>query len=179
MPGLQFRALTRKAAGIASVLEIPVKVAPPLLGQNVKPANTRDCKGIWDTGATGSVVTQAVVDDLGIEPIGFTQVHTANGSTVSPVYLVAVLLPNKVSIDTRVTMAPLEGCDVLIGMDVISLGDFSVTNFNGKTTVSFRIPSCEEVDYVKQAKQLQASGGQTSRWERRHPGKPQPPKRRS
>ena len=36
----------------------------------------------------------------------------------------------------------------IVGMGVICMGDFSVTNVAGKTWVSFRTPSCEAVDYV-------------------------------
>ena len=39
--------------------------------------------------------------------------------------------------------------DVLIGMDIISLGDFAITNVGGKTTFSFRFPSIAEIDFVK------------------------------
>ena len=35
-------------------------------------------------------------------------------------------------------------------MDIISRGDFAVTNKNGKTTYSFRMPSIEQIDFVKQ-----------------------------
>ena len=38
---------------------------------------------------------------------------------------------------------------ILIGMDIISLGDFSVSNFNGKTQFTFRIPSQAHTDYVQ------------------------------
>ena len=40
-------------------------------------------------------------------------------------------------------------------MDIITLGDFSVTNFDEKTTFSFRYPSCSKIDYVMEAKKLQ------------------------
>ena len=40
-------------------------------------------------------------------------------------------------------------CDMLIGMDVITLGDFAVTNLNGKTMYSFRMPSMTEIDFTK------------------------------
>jgi predicted aspartyl protease len=174
---VQFRALTTKANGIAQVLEVPVKVAPPLLTSDAKPDRTRDCHGVWDTGAMAMVITQAVADDLDLKPITFTEVHTANGSSRRPVYMVALLLPNGVMVNTRATSAPsLMGCDALIGMDIIGLGDFSVTNVGGKTTVSFRMPSCEEIDYVAQAKRQGAPGGRPSRYERRHPGTPQPSK---
>lgn len=44
--------------------------------------------------------------------------------------------------------------DFLIGMDIITLGDFAVTNVNGKTVFSFRYPSCEKIDYVNDARNL-------------------------
>jgi uncharacterized protein YecA (UPF0149 family) len=34
-------------------------------------------------------------------------------------------------------------------MDVIARGDFALSNFNGKTTFSYRIPSVARTDYVK------------------------------
>lgn len=40
-----------------------------------------------------------------------------------------------------------QNIDVLIGMDIITLGDFGVSNFENKTQFSFRIPSKEHVDY--------------------------------
>ncbi|MFV8326082.1 hypothetical protein [Flavobacterium sp. ZS1P14] len=39
------------------------------------------------------------------------------------------------------------GCEALIGMDIICLGNFSITNHNGKTCMSFRVPSEHEIDY--------------------------------
>jgi hypothetical protein len=41
-------------------------------------------------------------------------------------------------------------CDLLLEMDVITLGDFSVTNYDNKTLYSFRTPSVCHVDFVKQ-----------------------------
>jgi len=35
-------------------------------------------------------------------------------------------------------------------MDIISLGDFAISNHKGKTTFSFRIPSGEEIYFVDQ-----------------------------
>ena len=34
-------------------------------------------------------------------------------------------------------------------MDIITRGDFAVTNRGGKTTFSFRIPSQADIDFVK------------------------------
>jgi uncharacterized protein YecA (UPF0149 family) len=47
----------------------------------------------------------------------------------------------------------LTGTDVLIGMDIISMGDFTVTASKRKTKFSFQIPSTHDTDYVKEYKQ--------------------------
>jgi hypothetical protein len=90
-----------------------------------------------------------VVGDLSLKPIGIVEVHTANGQTHQKQYIVNFYLPNKVMFGMlRVTEAPLHEADILIGMDIISKGDFCVTNFQGKTVLTFRLPSCGEFDFV-------------------------------
>lgn len=39
-------------------------------------------------------------------------------------------------------------------MDVIGLGDFAVSNYRGKTTFTFRVPSLEEIDFVDEPRGL-------------------------
>jgi len=39
--------------------------------------------------------------------------------------------------------------DILIGMDIISQGDFAITNHNNKTMFSFRMPSMLDLDFVQ------------------------------
>jgi len=59
-----------------------------------------------------------------------------------------MLLPNNVGVSQlRVTQGIINGADVLIGMDVITKGDFALSNFQGKTTFCFRIPSVERIDF--------------------------------
>jgi hypothetical protein len=36
-------------------------------------------------------------------------------------------------------------------MDIIAMGDFAVTNFNDKTTFSFRVPAAKEIDFIPEA----------------------------
>ncbi len=127
------------------------------ISQAFDPATTtsrpqlEEFQAIWDTGATGTVATQRVVDKCGLKATGMTNVHTANGPTTSPTYLVNVGLPNQVMMgNIKVTRGVIHGnVDVLIGMDIISEGDLAVTNYRGKTAFSFRIPSLECIDFVK------------------------------
>ena len=108
---------------------------------------------IWDTGATNTVITQKVVQDCGLKPTGMVEISHAGGKTTTNTYLVNIRLPNKVEVcQIRVTEGILTGqADVLIGMDIIGQGDFAVTNKNGKTVFSFRIPSVKCIDFVKRS----------------------------
>ena len=140
---------------------------------NTPPIKTYIC--IWDTGATNSVITKKVVDDLGLKPIGLTEVNHAGGKSIQNVYFVNVILPDNVVVSqVRVTEGKLIAPDnipeqkrpqVLIGMDIISMGDFAVTNANGKTVLSFRTPPVGEIDFIPtvQASNVMESGNRKQR----------------
>jgi predicted aspartyl protease len=90
---------------------------------------------IWDTGATGTVISKRVIEQCGLVPTGMTQVATAGGIFPVNTYIVDIMLPNNVIFpNLNVTTGDLNGTDVLIGMDIMSQGDFSVSNFEGKTS---------------------------------------------
>lgn len=132
--------------GLTRVLKTQITILIP----NTK---TRiSSNAIWDTGATASVITDKIIKQLNLTPTGMTTVSTANGVANQYTYIVDVQLPNNVTFkDVTVTgVTGLSGdCDVLIGMDIIGVGDLSITNFNGVTCMSFRTPSSHEIDYVK------------------------------
>ncbi|WP_333810100.1 retroviral-like aspartic protease family protein [Flavobacterium sp.] len=139
------RALTLKVSGIARVLHTEAHIFIP------NTTNGAKLKAIWDTGATSSVITKNVSKALNLIPTGFAQVNTANGIANQNTFTVDVGLPNGVIIQ-GITVTEVDGlsggCEALIGMDIITLGDFSITNHNGKTCMSFRVPSGHEIDYV-------------------------------
>ena len=125
---------------------------------------------IWDTGATNSVITQAVVDSCGLMPTGVAKVNHAGGSSQVATYLVNIGLPNSVGYPgVRVSIGKVVGGDILIGMDIIGTGDFAVTNFNGTTTFSFRHPSVEHIDFVRESKKPQFQHGGTKNVKRAKP----------
>jgi predicted aspartyl protease len=109
-------------------------------------------RAIFDTGATNCVITQKIVDALGLKPISMAVAETANGKVTCEVYLVNIRLPNGVGFTHwRVTKQDLPSkTEVLIGMDVIGNGDFAVTHKDKKTVFSFRIPSIARIDFVKE-----------------------------
>ena len=114
----------------------------------------RQYNGLWDTGASSSVITKRVAQQLGIAPIRQVRAKDARGETDTNLYYVNILLPNRMEIkNLAVSEGVLDGFDLLIGMDIINLGDFSLTLKNGGTVFSFQIPSTHEYDFVKQIQQ--------------------------
>jgi hypothetical protein len=105
---------------------------------------------IWDTGATNSVINSKVVQAIGLKPSGKVEVHTAGGNAIQNTYLVNMRLPSSVGFSLiRVTEGNLEGPqDVLIGMDIIGMGDFAITNHQGNACMTFRVPSMSTLDFT-------------------------------
>jgi hypothetical protein len=107
-------------------------------------------QALYDTGATHSSVSPAVVADLNLASIGAQNVNVGGGTLPTTAHLVNITLPNRVMFPMmRVAMVALHGgIDVLIGMDILGVGDFAVTHQDGKTTFSFCCPSRREIDFV-------------------------------
>ncbi len=70
------------------------------------------------------------------------------------------MLPNDVGVvGALVTgLPPIDGFGALLGMDVIALGDFSITNVDGRTWMSFRFPSRVGIDYVVEEDRARFAG---------------------
>ena len=153
---------TTSSQTLKTVLANEVAIAPAYAPGN-PPQGLKWCDyvAIWDTGATGSVISERVVIDCNLKQIGITRVNTAGGVRDQPVYLVNIRLQNGVEVThVKVSQASLgPDTDVLIGMNIITRGDFAVTNYMGKTAFSFRVPSIEKIDFVAQARRsAQATG---------------------
>lgn len=122
---------------------------------NPKTEQCISTKGIWDTGATNSVITKSAASALGLVPIGMASVNGVHGVKIVPVYHVSITLNNeKISLETNVTeceeLSGTHDTGMLIGMNIIGMGDFAISNFNGETTMTFRVPSIEKIDYVQE-----------------------------
>lgn len=106
---------------------------------------------VWDTGATRTCVSMLLADKLGLESRGTSTAVTPSGRDVFPSFLVNLELPNGVTVtDLKVTGTQIhkQRIGVLIGMDVITQGDFAVSCKGGKTQFTFRMPSIEDADYT-------------------------------
>lgn len=146
------RCITVEFDGIARELKTTVHISEGIIPRKPDSSfpNPQEYKGIWDTGATGCVVTKKVAESCNLKAIGRTKVGTAKGIQESVIYLANIYLPNQVAFpEIKVTEGDLSGdVDVLIGMDIITMGDFAITNLNNKTTFTFRYPSIEKIDFL-------------------------------
>lgn len=126
---------------------------------------------LWDTGASCTCISSDVVKDLDLVPTGKMQINTPNAQSEVNTYLIDIKLPNNVLIkNICVCDSDIEKQNIglLIGMDIISLGDFAVSNFNKKTTFSFRTPSKQVTDYVKQSRFEEVIGPTHGKGKRKH-----------
>lgn len=152
------------------------------ISKEIKPASTpvtKEFTAIWDTGATNCCITQKVVDELGLKPIGMIEQSTVGGKKYRNTYLASIYLPNNVTFSPiTVVFGELTGGDILIGMDIISHGDFAVTNKNGATMFSFRYPSIEHIDYVKEFNKTKPKKAKQKRSNRPKRKRRNPPKKK-
>ena len=150
---MEHKAFTHRSnKGLLRVIQTVVGIFP-VSPDPVEQKDITTLQAIWDTGATNTSVSNKVAADLKLPIVSYTQVSTAAGVVDdAPVYLINVLLPNNVIVqNVQATGSALNGCDMLIGMDIITLGDFAITNRDGKTVCSFRLPSHTEIDFIAEA----------------------------
>lgn len=147
MPEIKVHSFTLKGIGLINVLHTPLEIS-----EINSPEIKFLTRGIWDTGASGTVITQEVVDALKLRPTGIATVNTASESNKRTLTF-DIRLHFTSELNIRIIRATLgkvvTGIGCLIGMDVIALGDFSITNYQQKTCMTYRIPSLHEIDYRK------------------------------
>ncbi|MBQ6952438.1 MAG: retroviral-like aspartic protease family protein [Bacteroidales bacterium] len=148
-------AFTLRHANLTPDLMTPVRIHDAhASNEQVTPDGFLSYDALWDTGAMASVISTEVVKDLNLSPISQCMTYHAQGQSLVNVYMVDMILPNKILVrDIQVTEGHLNGFGMLIGMDIINLGDFALTHKNAGTVFSFQIPSTHEYDFVKQIEQ--------------------------
>lgn len=139
----------QRALAITSTVKVS-KLYDELRQPHLSHPAFEQCRAIWDTGAMSTTITPSLARKLGLVSLGQAQMQHANGDAIVNTYIINLLLPNRMEVKT---LPVLEGAmtdvDVLIGMDVITLCDFAITNKNGNTLFSFDIPSCHTTDYTE------------------------------
>ena len=126
----------------AIVTEALVMVGNDLPSQPPYPAHTVTRNAAWDTGAQFSIISPRIVETLKLKPFRKGGVMGIGGDKEVNTYIVHIGLPNgKMVFNAEVYCSDIDDYDVLLGMDIITLTDFLITNADDKTTFQFRIPS--------------------------------------
>lgn len=102
---------------------------------------------LWDTGSTESLISEKIVKM--IEPILKNKSKYVTKDTVieSETYAVSLSLSDEITFrDVLMKKADLfdKNVDIVIGMDIISRGDFEIRNYNNLVEFAFRIPPRNE-----------------------------------
>ena len=102
----------------------------------------RQYTGIWDCGSSETRISQKVVQDLQLKAFGTVPVREfeANEKIREVFFLSIALSPEIIFSNVRVTNGYFPpDFDVIIGLDLITQGDFRLRKENGKTVVEFLV----------------------------------------
>lgn len=144
----EVHALSVKYDHISNMIVSDVEIKDPFSNKTIS------TYAIWDTGAQGSVITKKTANKLGLVPIGKSNIRGVHGTNEVNVYRIQLTLNNKsIILLANVTesddLSADDSIGMLIGMNVINMGDFSISNYSGRTVMSFREPSQRVIDYVE------------------------------
>ncbi len=145
------QAFTLRHDGLSNVIVTPVTIT------NIYNNTSAVFNAVWDTGAMRTTISQKVVDTIGcIATDKAMMIGVGSKPKEVNIYDINLKLLNNVTIQKISVLSASEigGCDVLIGMDIITLGDLAITNCDKKTVMTFSIPSHKTLDFVERAEQL-------------------------
>ncbi len=108
--------------------------------EKVELKSARTFRGIFDTGASCTVISSRVADALSLPVVSVCDVSTANGMAQHNCHLINLCLPAGVTFSAHhVTSGDIGDVDFLIGMDIIRRGDFSILQRHGFMVVTFSL----------------------------------------
>ena len=141
---VEYRAFFTTYDGITDELTTPVIIRPLYTTDTAFRGISFEVEALWDTGATDTCVKPTLWERLKLRPLEFgrKQFTGIGGNVTADLTFVNLLLTPKLEIvcsPVYITDFPGDA-DMLIGMDIIGLGDFIVCNANNKTSFSFAIP---------------------------------------
>ena len=123
--------------------ENTTEIATPIYLRKHGTNQEHPCKAVWDTGATGSMISASMAKKLALAPTGITQISGVHGVNNAKCYLVDVVFGNGFCIPSVkvAEAADTGGFELLVGMDVINRGVMLIDGSKGKLTVRFQLPT--------------------------------------
>jgi hypothetical protein len=116
----------------------------------------------WDTGAGISVITPKIAKILDLVAKESIHIDSVGISGERGIVKITICLPNEIRY-RELTVAICEfnsDAYMLIGMDIIQQGDFSISNKEGRTLLSFVYPSFNDTtDLYEKANNINKQNG--------------------
>ncbi|GEM_PF-1175516 len=103
-------------------------------------------RALWDTGCSQSIISKRVADFLRLQPDNKQQFRSPFGGTagcdVANVRLCVVLGGIRIPIDAAINTKPNSDpdCDITLGLDFITMGDFAISHLGESLFLSFCYP---------------------------------------
>jgi hypothetical protein len=125
---------------------LPLKLMTEAEMYDVSQSQKIKVSALWDTGAMLSAITPEIAHRLNLVPFNRVKVNGINNISMADMVKVSIRLPNLAMVNNiSVSVCNLvKDVDLLIGMDIIQLGDFSISNGAGKTLFTFAMPPFED-----------------------------------
>jgi len=100
-------------------------------------------KALWDTGATHTWVSKSLIKRLNLQPLGSTEAESLEGVGKYNYYRVNLYLPNDVYLFNQRVIEFKDDIGskykIIIGMNIISLGNFSINRTDSGINMRFDI----------------------------------------
>jgi predicted aspartyl protease len=132
------------------VIDIEVAMLSQLFPK--KPKIFYPVKALIDTGATCSGIKQSFVKTINPTVYGYANIKTLQGEFLSSIYKVDIRFPTGLTArNIRISeFFTAQEFDIIIGMDILRLGDMAITNAKNNTVFSFRVPPAKKhIDFTK------------------------------
>ena len=146
MPGrIEYQAFIKSYDELVNKLITPVSILPVLTIDKALRDDLVEVEALWDTGAAVTCIKPALSASLKLQLFDATS-HTMlagiGGKIEARITLINLFLTPFLEIEfCPVYVADFpSSADILIGMDIIGMGDFVICNADNKTSFSFAIP---------------------------------------
>lgn len=117
-----------------------------LCSPEVGNTNTARIRALWDTGCSHSIISKRVADFLSLPSMGVNTFRSPFGGErtceMARVEVCVVLGSERLTLNAGVHDKPNSDpdCDITLGLDFITQGDFAITHDDGQLVLSFCYP---------------------------------------
>jgi len=156
----EYRGFIKSYDGLVNKLSTTVSILPTASSDKTLKDIPVNIKALWDTGATLTFIKPQLRDRLKLRMFrtgSSISIAGVGGLVKADFTVLAVFLASNFVIEycpAYVVDFPVN-IDMVIGMDIISMGDFAVCNAEDKTSFSFVVPPLpDRINFVDKADML-------------------------